>query len=142
MSVKLFDDTYTMLSKSMDISARKHELISSNIANVDTVGYKPRDIDFHKTLVNELNRKTVEKRPMAHTDDKHYQYTVKDEFCPFSLNPDGIEPNDFGYDVGHVNIDTEMTNLAENNIKYKTSIEMLLRKISVLKHSIVEGGGR
>ena len=39
-----------------------------------------------------------------------------------------------------VDIDKEMTKLAENNLMYKTGVEALLRKLAALKHAIIEGG--
>src|ERR1700761_1612024 len=36
----------TLLQRFMDIAARRQELITSNIANVDTPGYHAKDIDF------------------------------------------------------------------------------------------------
>ncbi|MBW1995069.1 MAG: hypothetical protein JRI77_11575, partial [Deltaproteobacteria bacterium] len=50
----------------------------------------------------------------------------------------GDEEDNTGLDP--VNIDTEMTHLIENNLKYRTSVEMLLRKMGMLKHAITEGG--
>lgn len=46
-------------------------------------------------------------------------------------------------DIHHldsVNIDTEMMNLMENNVKYKSTTEMLLRKMTILNYAIDEGG--
>jgi flagellar basal-body rod protein FlgB len=39
-----------------------------------------------------------------------------------------------------VDIDQEMTNLANNNLQYRTNTEMLMRKLSMIKYSITEGG--
>jgi flagellar basal body rod protein FlgB len=33
-----------------------------------------------------------------------------------------------------------MSRLAENNLRYQTDIEVLLRKFSMLKQGIIEGG--
>jgi flagellar basal body rod protein FlgB len=38
------------------------------------------------------------------------------------------------------NIDSEMTKLTENNLVYRTAVEALLRKMSLLKEVIREGG--
>jgi flagellar basal-body rod protein FlgB len=41
-----------VLSGSLDVNAFRQTLLSSNIANVDTPGYRTRDIDFRRELVN------------------------------------------------------------------------------------------
>jgi flagellar basal-body rod protein FlgB len=39
-----------MLQRYLDLAAKRQELISSNIANVDTPGYHTKDIDFRGEL--------------------------------------------------------------------------------------------
>ena len=42
--------------------------------------------------------------------------------------------------VNWINIDKEMTKLVENNLRYRSAAEILLRKINLLKEVIKEGG--
>ena len=39
-----------LLEKALDIRAFYHRILASNIANVETPGYKEKDIDFRKEL--------------------------------------------------------------------------------------------
>ena len=39
-----------LLDRSLDASAKRETIISNNIANVDTPGYKRKDIDFETEL--------------------------------------------------------------------------------------------
>lgn len=127
----LFDDTYRLLGKSMDVSSRRHSIISGNIANLDTVGYKARDLDFQKTLETQMSRN---QEKLSRTDEKHYSFGGESPMAGTI-----VETEDF-FNPDPVNIDTEMSNLVENNIKYRTSVEMLRRKMNILKHAISEGG--
>ncbi|MBW1995584.1 MAG: flagellar basal body rod protein FlgB, partial [Deltaproteobacteria bacterium] len=43
----LSDKALKVLEKSLDISARRHRMITNNIVNMDTRGFKPRDLDFN-----------------------------------------------------------------------------------------------
>jgi flagellar basal-body rod protein FlgB len=43
------------------------------------------------------------------------------------------------YHLDSVNIDTEMANLVENNLTYRTTTELLLRKTAILRTAITEG---
>lgn len=126
----LFNNTYNMLGKSMGISTKRHSMISSNLANMDTIGYKSKDIDFQKALETEMEKNGG----LSTTDKKHFKVGVN--------NPlDGkYRENDDPYNIDPVNIDTEMNNLIENNIKFKSSVEMMLRKVGILRHAIAEGG--
>ncbi len=131
---RMFGRTYEVLSNSIDISAKRHNLITSNIANMDTIGYKPRDLDFNRTL----------QRAMAGPPPSDMKQTHGKHFSGFDVNSSLIKgENSEDVDIYHldsVNIDTEMTHLVENNIKYRTSTEMLLRKMDKLRYAIREGG--
>ncbi|MCP3941221.1 MAG: flagellar basal body rod protein FlgB [Desulfobacteraceae bacterium] len=131
---RIFGRTHNVIAKSMDISAKRHNLISSNVANMDTIGYEPSDLDFQKTL----QRAMGDKKPdyLDKTHPKHLSPYGKDSF---SMNGEDSEEVDI-YHLDSVNIDTEMMNLMENNIKYKTTAELLLRKMTMLNYSIDEGG--
>ena len=43
-----------VLSGALDVGAFRQTLLASNIANVDTPGYRTRDIDFHRALSSVL----------------------------------------------------------------------------------------
>lgn len=131
---RIFGKTYKMLGNSLDVSARRHNLITGNIGNMDTIGYQPKDLDFKKTL----NRLMGEKQPeeLQRTHMQHYSTTEPDVI---NMNGDNSEDVDI-YHLDSVNIDTEMMHLVENNIQYRSTTEMLLRKMSILKYSIDEGG--
>jgi flagellar basal-body rod protein FlgB len=48
------DKTPQILKKSLDSQSERHLLISSNISNIDTPGYKAKDIDFKGALRDAL----------------------------------------------------------------------------------------
>ncbi len=130
---RIFNRTFQMISNSLDIAARRNTLISSNIANIDTIGYDPKDIDFKKALAKAMDDKKT--GPMTVTNPRHFSGLDKTNF---SL--DG--KNSLDVDLEHldsVNVDTEMAHLVENNIKFSETTEMLLRKMSMLRNAIQEG---
>ncbi len=130
---RIFNRTFKMLSNSLDISARRNTLIAGNIANIDTIGYKPEDIDFEKTLKKAMDDKKF--HPMAMTDPRHF--SGEDRY-----NSAMNGRISYDVDLEHldaVNIDTEMDHLVENNVKYRETIEMLSRKMNILRNAIREG---
>ncbi|HEY1099415.1 MAG TPA: flagellar basal body protein, partial [Myxococcota bacterium] len=48
--MKLFDGPLATLEHSLDIRARRHEVLSSNLANIDTPGWQAKDIDFDTAM--------------------------------------------------------------------------------------------
>jgi len=131
---RIFGHTTEVISKALDISARRHNLITGNIANMDTIGHEPSDLDFNRTL----KRLMGEKEP-DYLDKTHPQHLSSDQNEKVSMNGMNSEEVDI-YHLDSVNIDTEMMNLMENNLKYRTTTELLLRKMKILQYSIDEGG--
>ncbi len=128
-----FDRVYKLLGKSLDISARRQSMITGNIANMDTIGYKPRDLDFQKTLQSAMKNRDDK---LYRTHPKHLNKRTEKIIYKGTIRKDPVTQQN----LDSVNIDTEMTNLISNNGNYKKSVEMLLRKISTLRQSISEGG--
>ncbi len=119
-----------MLSKELDMKVLRNELISSNIANIDTPGYKGKDLDFKSILAENLN--DIE---MKHTDPRH----IRPEN---SFNEGGTkiitDPNSGRADGNNVNIESEMLKLTENNIQYNVSVHFIAKKLNGIKDAIIE----
>jgi len=122
--------TVNMLSKELDIKTLRNELISSNIANIDTPGYKGKDLDFKRVLSESITDMEMKK-----TDARHI---TQEE----SFKKEGVkmveDPNIGRADGNNVNIESEMLKLTENNIQYNVSVHLAAKKLSVLKDAIKE----
>ena len=89
--------------KGLDVAAARHAVISRNIANFDTPGYRARDVDFAREL----------KRVLA--SDAQQAASVHDRVVPGLIErPDG---ND-------VNIDRESLLLGQNQLTYSAALEV------------------
>ena len=120
----LFGRTFHAIETSLDIAKEQHGLITSNIANLDTPGYRAKEIDFKGALRDAMEGISVD---LTRTDSRHFGSEVYYPGSPLSA-------------TGSVDIDKEMSKLAENNLRYRTSVELLLGKLSKLKFAISEGG--
>jgi len=127
----IIDNTTRFLEKALNVSSKRQGLISSNIANMDTVGYQPKDIDFKQTLIQALESRTSGK--LAHTHPKHFRRSDAVEISEVARSGSELSPET-------VDIDKEMARLSENNIQYRTSVELLLRKMNMLRNTIIDGG--
>ena len=47
---KLFSFTQQLLEISMRVRGARHEVLSGNIANADTPGYRARELDFQSVI--------------------------------------------------------------------------------------------
>jgi flagellar basal-body rod protein FlgB len=116
--------------KLADLSALKHKLIASNVANANTSGYQKKEIDFDKEL-----KKAIAKPRIASTatDPQH---------IPLGNTPGGppkikqIKQSDNSTGLNSVDIDEEMAALAQNQLIFDYGAEMLARKFKGLKAAI------
>ena len=131
---RLFGYTSRLMGQALNVSAKRHNLITGNVANVDTIGYKPKDLDFDKTL----KRAMGEKEP-DYLDKTHPDHLSPNDEKPFNMSGKNSEDVDI-YHLDSVNIDREMMNLTENNIKYQTIVELKSRKSAIKSYAIEEGG--
>ena len=60
--MKLFENVFNLHEKAIQLREQHLEVISRNIANVDTPNYKARGIDFEEALAKALNNDQEEKQ--------------------------------------------------------------------------------
>jgi len=117
----LFGKTIENLSDVLDLRSERHKVIASNIANIDTPNYKPKDIVFKEELEGII--RNVEGVTMTRTCENH----LSERSSPG--NKTDFEVVDTGE---RVDLDKEMANLAENNLMYNLAVEFLSRKFDGL----------
>ena len=111
----LFGKTFNLLSTMLDFRSERSKVISSNIANLDTTDYKQADYVFKEDLRRAMDLKVR----LSRTNEKHFP-NAKDEITG---NDCQLVTSDEKADL-----DKEMTNLAENQLMYNLSVELLARK--------------
>jgi flagellar basal-body rod protein FlgB len=116
----LFGRTINLLSSMLDFRAERHKVIVSNIANIDTPAYKPMDLVFEKTLTEAMVEGN--QLQMTRTHSRHFN-SLQEKGSNFRIEPSGDT----------VEIDRTMADLAENNLMYNLTAELLLRKFNGLK---------
>lgn len=122
------DPVSVMLEKAIYGSALRHRAIVSNLSNVNTPNYKRVDVDFKTSLENA--RKSLE------NGDKSKAIEELENFSPDIIS-DGS--TSIRLDGNNVDIDREMSLLAENTLEYNTYITLISKRFNMLKNVINEG---
>ena len=122
------------VESALNARAIRQDLISSNIANVDTPYYKPKDIDFEDALTQKANEEFGEQKPkkleLAITDPKMMQASDSNELEPTIFFRDGHLARNDG---NSVDLDVETTELAKNNVMYNALIETFKKDASIFR---------
>lgn len=136
MSTSGFDATIGALNTGMNLRLMNQNVISSNIANADTPGYKAKRLEFEDALRQTLN--VDDQLKLTGDNEGHIVIRSTDAVSP------GIKEDDNGVeslDGNTVNRGEEMAKMLENQQLFEASAEMLKKKLGMLKYTISEGGG-
>jgi flagellar basal-body rod protein FlgB len=133
----IFTETLQRLEKNLDLRSRKHDLIVSNIANKDTPGYKAFDLIVEEEIKGMSNKENLE---LARTHPMHTK-AKRDRQNDYQIGI--ITDNSFTTESkeNSVDLDREMGKLAENNLMFNVTSQIISKKINSLKNAI-QGGNK
>lgn len=135
--VDMFGGTISTLSQSLDLRARKHEMILNNVANADTPNFRPFKMNVEEALQKQLSPHQTQ--ALKRTDDQHLSGNEMADEADLELEASGSDPLLFRGDQNGVDVDAEMTALAKNTMLYKVSSQIVGSKFSSLKKAIIGG---
>ena len=131
----IFGTTIELLGKTLDLRAKRQELISANLANADTPGFTPSDLSFEAELRGALNNRAAPSSPPPDP-----------RFLPLKNGPRSLErvqgelvemqERNVGPDGNGVEVESEMGRMAQNQIMYNTSVQLLTKKFEMMKQAI------
>ena len=131
--MKVDDKTMKALAASLNFRQMRQELISSNVANADTPGYKAKRLDFEKALARAID---VDGELAMNTNDEKHFDVGSGGFQ--NLEPEVIEdPNGIVSEDGNtVNREKEMALMAENKVIYDALVQLVNKKLGMMKYVI------
>lgn len=118
-------DYINLLTKAADASWKRETVISNNIANVDTPGYKRKDLNFQGVLTEELGRCKHESldSKVSDVDLSRLDPQIYVDSANYSYRMDG----------NNVDIDTENVELASEQIRYEGLIDCINSEFERMK---------
>lgn len=137
--LRLFEGTYRLLEVSLRTRAARHEVLSANIANADTPGYRPKDLDFQAVMqaaVEETRAEALGATPRSAAlagSAPDIQGAIYEPEYPD--NRHGEER----LDGNGVSLDRQMALMTENSLGYETTLTLLSRALAGLRYVIGEG---
>ncbi len=131
----LFSSQIGLVGRVMDLQLQRQNVINSNLANVNTPKYKPRELEFEGELQKALGLDM--KGNMARTSVEH----MPTAFNPNNFNADWykqFKPKEV-HGEDRVNLDKEMTKLAKNQLHYTALSQVMQKSFEGIKTIIQEG---
>jgi len=110
-----FDKNFAVLEQLMTISANKQKVIANNIANVNTPGYRRKELKFEEAFLTAIEENDV--GALRKIEGK-----VRDSDDP-TLRNDG----------NNVDIDKEMGLMNRNSLAYSMYTQLYAKKLEMLR---------
>lgn len=132
---QIVDSTY--LEKALNAASLRQQVISNNIANINTPGHQGQTVNFEGQLREAMDADGAdgEENPVAGAVDPEFASGDVGGWTKASLKPT-VEAVD-----GKLNINNEMSSLAKNQIMYNALATKVSGVYGALKW-VVENSGR
>jgi flagellar basal-body rod protein FlgB len=107
-----------LLSRLLDVASLRHQVISQNLANVNTPGYRKLEVSFEDAFTRALGK--------------------EGNSGALRVSPRIVEGHDnpVRQDGNTVDLDREVGALNKNSILYGTTIQMLISRINMMRSAI------
>jgi flagellar basal-body rod protein FlgB len=138
----IFNQTISLLERSLDLRAIKHKSITSNVANIDTPNYKAFDV----MVEDELNRQnrasgTGDAARIMTTSERHLAPRRQDAVRINRHTGTGENNPVMRRDGNTVDLDREMASMSENSLLYTLSAQVVAKKFQSLRN-VIQGGNK
>ena len=116
--MSLLDTTQQALESAMSGAELRNTLLTNNLANVDTPGYEPQDVNFQSTLDQAMSA------GQSPTSVSFQPHTVQQ-----STGPDG----------NGVSAEQEQADLSQNGLLYETLTQVAAQREHILQAAMESG---
>jgi len=121
------DGTMRLLEQTLNWRTRNQEVISGNIANLDTPGYNRKDMDF-QNILESYARGSLMEMNLTLTNAAHLGESNPGQGLVEETSEE-------------VDLDKEIVRMSQNQISYNASVQMLIKKLEYLRN-VIDGGGK
>ncbi|MCR5834801.1 MAG: flagellar basal body rod protein FlgB [Selenomonadaceae bacterium] len=129
---------FNYLPRAMTAANMRQEVISNNIANVNTPNFRKSTVNFEDMLAREIyGEESNKKLKMVRTRENHLPAEPKKYHAEPTIVQDTT--NIMRVDHNNVDIDMEMATLTKNNLYYNAVATKFGGYVNQLKNAITSG---
>ncbi|PKN54705.1 MAG: flagellar basal body rod protein FlgB [Deltaproteobacteria bacterium HGW-Deltaproteobacteria-14] len=126
------DPVTLSLQSALDLRYKRHELLANNLANADTPGFQPSDLEFEGALQQELAQGNG---PLARTSAQHLPAGGVESVLENTVQRSDVTDS---LDGNGVDTDKELARVSENSLQFKATLELLRRRYGAMKQTLTD----
>jgi flagellar basal-body rod protein FlgB len=119
----IFDRTFRLLERTLDLRSARQRVIASNLANEETPGYRASELTF----MDQLHSAHKGRLPivLAATQPRHFGMHGPQGVQTVTGKLGEVPAGDLPLDANSVNLELEMAKLSENVMQYNAAATIL-----------------
>lgn len=123
------------VERSLDALSMRHSAVASNIANINTPGYQKVEVNFEDALIDALNRSTPALASGEAAMMDGMEITSGSQNVMLSWQPvmSKSETGAQRLDGNKTTVETEMSGMAYNAVKYNALASVVAKEMQLLK---------
>lgn len=157
--MRIFDDTLATLQRALDVRLERHALLAGDLANADTPGFVPRDVDFDAAMRDGAGPAPAgvpvprEERTFASAGHgagaaaadiplasaRGWTGPRDPATAALPLRPAPGVTSGAGLDGNAVDVDRALAAVAENAIQYGAAARAAQKKLAILRYVASDG---
>lgn len=135
---QIFGTQVTNLSNALGRTSQRHSLLTKNLANVNTPGYKRQDVDFGIELQRADDRMSVRLSNLTGLSGRQLAMAVRQNRSE-RLGEVQTDKSSVRVDGSSVDLESEVSAMAETELRYQALSDMTANYFSQMK-SVIRGG--
>ncbi len=129
-----------LLEKALDTAALRQKIIANNITNVDVPNFKRSEVNFESELKRVINEKESDESAIKAlvTDSRHIPFSVPGNISSVKPKINFDYTSSYRNDGNNVDIEKEVVDASENQLKYNLFIQRINSIFSGIK-KVIDG---
>ena len=126
---------FGFLRTAMDASSMNHQVSASNLANIDTPGYKARKMDF-EAILQDFQEQEAMQPPEMSAGNRSLPPSQPLNFKDYVVEQDTTHLTE-RFDGNNVNLEKEMAQMAKMRGRFQLASMFMTRKLKLLNETIM-----
>ncbi|THF81344.1 flagellar basal body rod protein FlgB [Cohnella fermenti] len=127
--------SFQRLEGAIKAASLRQQVIANNVANVDTPNFKRSDVVFEELLEQAMNSQGIGSFAGTRTDERHLVIGSSQSAIPSSKVVTD-ESTIFNNSKNNVDIDKEMSLIAENQLRYNLFVQQISHEVTMMRTAI------